>query len=646
MNSIDIERSAILRAPVQWVLFTIANLDIANAISRTRMSITREDDRRYTGKVFGFRVEMKVLGELEPDIEGELHIVADAKLPFSSLRSQTVVGYRYRALNDESTDLSMEFKWSPSGIIMHIYTFFRRVTIRRFISKILRRLERSSSKLSEENGRLSDVLTDAQIARVEAYRNALDASTSKDVPDNKPPMPDPSKEGESRVWGAELHELTSLYDGFQGKAHALTDELRRITEARDAVATLLTARRMLEVIVSRLCVQLLDRPRGTEPLANVIDKLDRVESLPDNVCTSMRNLNRLSTYGAHPKDFAPRQVREALIALCTIAEWYIAIEEPSGLTDDSEEAQYQGLCRGYYVASIPTQEQRNVMEEERKRLGLSLEEATRIEKEVTPPEIRELQTAIETVYADGMINDNEKLFLETKARELEIDSALAARLIEEYCDTVEESIEAKYQSLCQSFYCDSVPTAQQREEMEQMRKTLGLSKEDAAQIEKEAMPSKLRELQISIETVYADGQANDSERQFLENKAHELGIDNNLSARLIEECCAAMEDSLAAQYLALCRRFYSDSIPSQEQRNEMDQARRRLGLSEEQAVKIEDSCVPDEIEEFRAAIEGVYADGKVRESERQFLDKKAKDLGLSRELAMRIEEEHVNREKR
>ena len=37
----------------------------------------------------------------------------------------------------------------------------------------------------------------------------------------------------------------------------------------------------------------------------------------------MHGLNELSTYGAHPKDFDPKQVRTTLINLETIIEWYL-----------------------------------------------------------------------------------------------------------------------------------------------------------------------------------------------------------------------------------------------------------------------------------------------------------------------------------
>ncbi len=46
-------------------------------------------------------------------------------------------------------------------------------------------------------------------------------------------------------------------------------------------------------------------------------------SVPEYIIVSMRNLNRLGTFGAHPKPFSSQQVREAFIALTTTVDWYI-----------------------------------------------------------------------------------------------------------------------------------------------------------------------------------------------------------------------------------------------------------------------------------------------------------------------------------
>jgi TolB-like protein len=71
----------------------------------------------------------------------------------------------------------------------------------------------------------------------------------------------------------------------------------------------------------------LKRPRKTEPLHGIIDKLNKEESVPSHIIASMHGLNELSTYGAHPKDFDPKQVRTTLINLETIIEWYLKYKD-------------------------------------------------------------------------------------------------------------------------------------------------------------------------------------------------------------------------------------------------------------------------------------------------------------------------------
>ena len=125
------------------------------------------------------------------------------------------------------------------------------------------------------------------------------------------------------IWTAELKELEKLYESIKGQLPNLKKELERLIKADDENMILLYSRRCLEVIVSDLCECELKRPRKTEPLKGIIDKLHKEEKVPSHIITSMHGLNDLSTYGAHPKDFDPKQVRTALINLETIIEWYL-----------------------------------------------------------------------------------------------------------------------------------------------------------------------------------------------------------------------------------------------------------------------------------------------------------------------------------
>ncbi len=72
------------------------------------------------------------------------------------------------------------------------------------------------------------------------------------------------------------------------------------------------SRRCLEVIITDLCECELKRDRGNEPLKGIIDKMNKEKKIPSHIITSMHGLNDLSTYGTHPKDFDPEQVKPVL----------------------------------------------------------------------------------------------------------------------------------------------------------------------------------------------------------------------------------------------------------------------------------------------------------------------------------------------
>jgi TolB-like protein/Flp pilus assembly protein TadD len=124
------------------------------------------------------------------------------------------------------------------------------------------------------------------------------------------------------IWSAEIKELEKLYESLKGLLPDLEKELVQLTRTEDANVVLLYSRRCLEVIITDLCDCELKRDRGTEPLKGVMDKLNKEKKIPAHIITSMHGLNELSTYGAHPKDFDPEQVKPVLINLNIIIKWY------------------------------------------------------------------------------------------------------------------------------------------------------------------------------------------------------------------------------------------------------------------------------------------------------------------------------------
>jgi adenylate cyclase len=142
------------------------------------------------------------------------------------------------------------------------------------------------------------------------------------------------------LWSSEIKELETLYTSIKGKFPELEKELDRLVKADDENMVLLYSRRCLEVIITDLYECELKRPRKTEPLKGIIDKLHHEEKVPANIIASMQSLNSLSTFGAHPKEFDPRQVKPVLNNLATIIEWYLKNKNIGrGHTRDHEESE-------------------------------------------------------------------------------------------------------------------------------------------------------------------------------------------------------------------------------------------------------------------------------------------------------------------
>jgi dienelactone hydrolase len=125
------------------------------------------------------------------------------------------------------------------------------------------------------------------------------------------------------IWSSEIKELEKLYESLKGHFPELEKELEQLIRTDDPNVILLYSRRCLEVIITDLCECELKRPRKTEPLKGIIDKLHKEEKVPSHIITSMHSMNDLSTYGTHPKDFDPEQIKPVLVNLDIIIKWYL-----------------------------------------------------------------------------------------------------------------------------------------------------------------------------------------------------------------------------------------------------------------------------------------------------------------------------------
>jgi TolB-like protein len=130
-----------------------------------------------------------------------------------------------------------------------------------------------------------------------------------------------------QIWSSEIKELETLYTSIKGQFPELEKELEQLIKFDDANVILIYSRRCLEVIISDLCINELKRSRKTEPLKGIIDKLSHEEKVPSHIIASMEGLNSLSTFGAHPKDFDPEQVKPVLNNLTIIIKWYLKYKD-------------------------------------------------------------------------------------------------------------------------------------------------------------------------------------------------------------------------------------------------------------------------------------------------------------------------------
>ena len=144
------------------------------------------------------------------------------------------------------------------------------------------------------------------------------------------------------IWSAEIIELEKLYESFKGQLPDLDKELKQLIRTEDANVILLYSRRCLEVIITDLCECELKRERSTEPLKGIIDKLHKDKNIPDHIVSSMYGLNELSTYGTHPKDFDPEQVKPVLINLGIIIKWYLKYKHLETVVESKSEEEKSG----------------------------------------------------------------------------------------------------------------------------------------------------------------------------------------------------------------------------------------------------------------------------------------------------------------
>ena len=163
------------------------------------------------------------------------------------------------------------------------------------------------------------------------------------------------------IWSYEIRELEKLYESLGGRLPELEKELVSLINTGDENVALLYSRRCLEVIITDLCECELKKSRGTEPLKGLIDKLQKEEKVPYNIIASMHGLNTLSTFGTHPKDFDPEQVKPVLSNLAIILKWYLRYKGIQIAGKDESEQAKSAIQQKEIRAKVPVKKRRKLV---------------------------------------------------------------------------------------------------------------------------------------------------------------------------------------------------------------------------------------------------------------------------------------------
>jgi RNA polymerase subunit RPABC4/transcription elongation factor Spt4 len=116
-----------------------------------------------------------------------------------------------------------------------------------------------------------------------------------------------------------------------------------------------------------------------------------------------------------------------------------------------------------------------------------------------------------------------------------------------YCEAptrgaaVSAKIVHEYELLFRGAYLDMIITAQERAMLDQKRLELGLSVEQAEEIEKRCVPANILEYHHLVEGVLVDGIINEYERVFLNKKTEQLKIDPKIAACIEDDVKRAYE---------------------------------------------------------------------------------------------------------
>jgi tetratricopeptide (TPR) repeat protein len=128
-------------------------------------------------------------------------------------------------------------------------------------------------------------------------------------------------------WESERKQLQPWLNTLSEQEPDMAETAAKILANEDPIVVLVFIRHLLEKMVHAIYFAELGKAPKTQPLQNQLQQLNQSKGLPHSVYDTMMHLNRLGTYGAHPKETDEKinqeQVQHALVLLPSVLKWYL-----------------------------------------------------------------------------------------------------------------------------------------------------------------------------------------------------------------------------------------------------------------------------------------------------------------------------------
>jgi hypothetical protein len=169
---LQVERGKHLAANFDWVDFVVRNTDIMAALNHAPLQIKQINGGKYTGNIFGVKLQIEHLKYEHSGGRGYITVLADVRLPFSLGRTYTTASHLYYAINEKTTSIQLDLKLEVTGF-MSLYVRIRRKSINNYIDRVCSDIETAAQILASEDARAGILLDEHQKTRIEECRRRI-----------------------------------------------------------------------------------------------------------------------------------------------------------------------------------------------------------------------------------------------------------------------------------------------------------------------------------------------------------------------------------------------------------------------------------------------------------------------------------------